>query len=60
MSRLQDERAWLVEVTVVVGLAVGVMAGLLVVITSVPIGALIVAGVAAWVVLSAFILVTAG
>ncbi len=60
MSRLQDERAWLVEVTVVVGLAVGVVAGLLVVITPVPIGALIVAGVVAWVVLSAFILVTAG
>jgi hypothetical protein len=60
VGRLEDERAWLVEVATVVGLAVGVMVGLLVVLTSLPVLPLVIGGIVVWTVGSAVILVTAG
>ncbi len=60
MGRLEDERAWLIEVAAVVGLAVGAMEGLLVVLTSLPVLPLVIGGIVVWTVGSAVILVTAG
>jgi ABC-type xylose transport system permease subunit len=60
MSRLEDERAWLVEVALVVGLVVGTIGGLLIAVTSVPVLPLVVAGLAIWLLGTAIILVTAG
>lgn len=60
MSRLDDERAWLVEAALAVGLAVGTIVGLLIAVTSVPAVPLVVAGLAIWLLGTAAVLATAG
>lgn len=60
MSRLQDERAWLLEVMLVVGLAVGAAVGVLIALTSVPFLTLLGCGLVVWLVGSVVILVSAG
>ncbi len=60
MSRLDDERAWLVEAALAVGLAVGTIVGLLIAVTSVPVAPLVVAGLAIWLLGTAIVLATAG
>lgn len=60
MSRLDDERAWLLEVALVVGLAVGTIVGLLIAVTSIAVLPLVLAGLAVWTIGTAIIMATAG